>query len=426
MWATILIYLFYAVLCSYLVVRIPLIRNSGLKPKVIIALFVLKLIGGLLYYYINTVRYYGADSHSTFVQTAEYLHQAYTNPQYFWHYFFKGWSSFHIDENIFSKKNSIGWSNLGNQLNFRFSIICNFLSCSKETVNYIFYNLVFFIGQIALFRFFANIYPSKKTIILLLLCFLPSIWFWCSGVHKDGFVLCFIGLMLFYLQRFKTIGHKKYFMYAMLFLLLCLLIRYYIIIALFPCLVMLLLSYKFPKQKLAIFILGTIVFIFAFFSISSIIPGIDPPAIICKKQAEFLSLIKGKSYVQTNPLLPTASNFLENLPISLNHCLMRPYLWEASDGMYFISGLETLCMFLGIIILIIGLQKSVVQDEYFWFCFIFSMLMFIIIGYIVPFSGAFIRYRSEYLPLIFGVLIGNNRWQFLDNWSEKAHRYLFL
>ena len=73
MWVSLLLFLFYALVCSYLILRMPIIKQSGIAPKVILALFIIKLIGGLCYHYINTVRFYGGDSHGLFLETETYL-----------------------------------------------------------------------------------------------------------------------------------------------------------------------------------------------------------------------------------------------------------------------------------------------------------------------------------------------------------------
>jgi hypothetical protein len=425
MWVSLLLFLFYALVCSYLILRIPIIKQSGIAPKVILALFIIKLIGGLCYHYINTVRCYGGDSHGLFLETETYLKTAISNPSAFWRYFFLGWSGFHFDQNIFSQENAASWSNLGNQINYRFSTIANFLSFSHEAVNYIFYNFIFFIGQIALFRVFAKQFPSRKSLILLVSMLLPSIWFWCSGVHKDGFVLSFIGLFLYYYYQYLQSYIFRYKLYAGIFLLFAILIRFYLSISLLPCAAILIAANYFPKKATAIFGLGLLFYLISFFGIATLLPSINPPAIIIQKQEAF-SLLKGESFIDTPTLLPTTNSFIKNLPTAFNHCLMRPYIWEAKDTMYFLCALETMMIFILLVLLFIKIKKESYQHPLFLFCISFSLIMFIIIGYIVPFSGAFIRYRSEYYPFIFSVFIGCSNWTILEKLEEKLKTFIFL
>jgi hypothetical protein len=420
MWIFILLFIFYTIICSFLVSKNAIVKASNIPSKVIITLFLIKLSGGLLYHYINTVRFYGGDSHQLFIETVDYLN---TDSTYFWNYFFKGWSGFNWNENIFSVANAKSWSNLSNQVNYRFLTICNVLSFKTEIINYIFYNTIFFIGEMALFCTFQKSFPNRKSLILIFIFCTPSIWFWCSGVHKDGFVLSFIGFLLYYCMKYFDTKKWKYGIGIILFLFANISIRYYITIALLPCLLLYLLASKKPKHSVFIFTLGLLLFIISFFNLSAF-TSINPPEIICFKQADFLSA-KGDSYIPTSPLQPTAISFLKNIPMALNHCLMRPYIWESKDTMYFICSVETFILFTLLLFLLFKIPLVKWRHPLFLFCICLSMIMFIIIGYIVPFSGAFIRYRSEYYPFIFGVLLGSSKWKILDLADKKADSFIF-
>jgi hypothetical protein len=420
MWIGIFLYIFYTIICSFLIQKNTIVRASGLSTKVVVGLFIIKLLGGLCYHYIHAVRFYGGDSHALFSETVAYLH---TDRAYFWHYFFKGWSVFKTNENVFSVTNAISWSNLGNQINYRFLTICNVFSLETEVVNYIFYNAIFFIGEMALLQVFAKIYPHRATLILIFIFFTPSIWFWCSGVHKDGFVISFIGLLLYYTMRWMDTKKRKYLLQSIFFLIATITIRYYLAIVLVPFYFYYLLSLYYPTKSFMIHAIGVSFFLLFFFNINTI-TSINPPNIICIKQTEFMHL-NGSSYISNPKLQPTAFSFLENLPFAINHCLMRPYIWEAKDGMYLLSAIEILLLFITLLFLIFGIRKAALHQPLFLFCICFSFFMFVIIGYIVPFSGAFIRYRSEYLAFLFSVCIGSSQWALLQKIEEFLKRKLF-
>jgi hypothetical protein len=280
-------------------------------------------------------------------------------------------------------------------------------------LTYVFYNAFFLIGILAFYRFFAHYFPQRKNTILVFLICLPSIWFWCSGVHKDGFVVTFLGLSLYYLLRYCQRKKIRYGISFLFFVLATALIRYYLIVFLLPFLGMYLLSLYKEKHAVKIFVFGSLLFVILFFNFQVFFPNIYPAQFILLKQASFNSL-HGGSFITAPKLEPNWLSFAKNIPVALNHCMMRPYIWEAKDAAYICSALETVFIFISLVGLLLSNKIKNYRQSLFLFALFFSTVMFIIIGYIVPFSGAFVRYRSEYFPLLFGVLIGGSSLVFLD------------
>jgi hypothetical protein len=59
-------------------------------------------------------------------------------------------------------------------------------------------------------------------------------------------------------------------------------------------------------------------------------------------------------------------------------------------------------------------KKNIVWDPLCWFCLVFSISMFLVIGYTVPIIGAFVRYRSIYFILLLIPLACNVDWKKLS------------
>ncbi len=381
------------------------IKNIGLKHHVISALFILKIAGGILYHYIMTVRFYGGDSHGYYMEVIGHLQNLSVNWREELKFFFTCWTSIEWQQNLYSKQNAIAWSDIGSQLNIRIMYVSNILSFGRETVNIIFYNFLFFLGQLALFKTLYLIAPAKKHLLLITVFLIPSVWFWCSGMHKDGFILSLVGMLVLALYNWQKNYGTKYLVYIILALAGLFCIRYYTCLLIVPILITYFTAYYF-QQKLAIwktYLIGFLVSAGCFFVIPIFTKNINPAEMVSYKQTQFLQL-KGNSYIAMDTLQPNLKSFIVLAPKALNRSLLRPYLTDSKDFMYFITSLETILLFGLMLYLLFGAKKMTTHKSLIYFMLSISLIMFLIIGYIVPFSGAFIRYRAAYYPLFFGAL----------------------
>jgi hypothetical protein len=379
--------------------RVPLVAHCGLNKKTLVVLFTVKLLGGLVYYYVMMTRFYGGDCHALYLETSLAIKT--DEPIQLLRRVFTEWSEFRLDENVFSTHNSKSWTDIGRQLHFRFNLLCNIATGSREIVNIVPYCTVFFVGSVALYRAFQSSFSKREPLFLMAIFLIPSVWLWCSGMHKDGFVLSFIGLMQYeYSKTQRSTSRKPWLKFCLYGLLACAM-RYNIAVGLVPCMLLMVITRLLPGISVRkIFAMGLTLYAVIFFGISTIFPRINPVQQVCQKQIEFYQL-DGGSELDHIALKPSVSSFVANLPIALNHVLLRPYPSEIVDAMYGISAFETYVITILIIICLWLLDGRKTDHAMIQFALCCSAVLYLLIGYIVPFHGAFIRYRSEYLPLIF-------------------------
>jgi hypothetical protein len=253
------------------------------------------------------------------------------------------------------------------------------------------------------------LFPNKK-FTLVISCFLiPSFLFWCSGIHKDGLLFLAIAFIMYHMQKLmqSTPFEWKRVLYISVWLLLIWPMRNYVTVALLPALLAWLLTKKFKKKAWLAFILVYTFFGCLFFTSRYIHPKINLPLSFSIRQNEFLQL-KGNSYLPTTHLLPGLKSFIHNLPEALNHSILRPYPTEIKNLQYLAAAIEVL-----LFILLIGFYfirgRNVFKQPVVLFAFFFSLSLFLIIGYIIPFIGAIVRYRSILLPLIISPLLASIR-----------------
>jgi hypothetical protein len=271
----------------------------------------------------------------------------------------------------------------------------------------VFFNFIFFFGVIGYYRLMNELYPGKSKLILLSLFALPSFLFWSSGIHKDGLLFSAIGLFLFYLHRSlqSKFSLKKILLLTVLLLLLFSL-RNYIALALIAILPAIFLMHHYPNKKLLFISALLITGITLFFLAKYIHPSLDFPKYIVEKQGEFLEL-RGGSEVAVQKLQPTFIGFISFTPTAIDMALLRPHLGEWKNLSYIPASIELVLFWLICVLCIIYRRKDSSYSAVIAGSLIFCLVIMLLIGYTVMFSGAIVRYRALLMPLILTPLLLN-------------------
>jgi hypothetical protein len=234
--------------------------------------------------------------------------------------------------------------------------------------------------------------------------------FWCSGIHKDGWVLAFIGYAFLAAVRWQKTRKAYYLFYMITALLLLFTTRYFVFLCLLgPWLFWLILDQT--KYKIRWFALLYGLMLLLVFSLGKI-SSIEPINLIIAKQQSFFSL-RGYSDMQTPILENNFGSFVLNLPSALDHVFLRPYLSFNSPLKYQVAAMDAWLVCLFSIVLLFNLKRNQANKFSFIMLFTFSLSMLLFIGYTIPNCGALVRYKSEFTPLWLSALIGLSDLNFL-------------
>ena len=256
----------------------------------------------------------------------------------------------------------------------------NLISQGNYYINALLFNLITFWGHYWLFVFLVNIFPgARKKLFAAIFLFLPAI-FWLSGIRSDGLLFFFFSLFLLHLQRknwaWMLAGFAGVFImrpqFAVLFG-----------VALIPYLV----SLKWKYSPLKIFTASYVVAIVLFFAL-----GFQEAVAV--KQQQFLHL-NGTKF-EMNKLEPTVKSFIKALPAAFNHTFLRPYPWETKNILQLFYSLEMIFCWLLLLFMIFNIHpawKRRLCHPVTLMLLFFSISLYIITGYIVPFPGAITRYK---------------------------------
>lgn len=240
---------------------------------------------------------------------------------------------------------------------------------------------------------------------------MPSVLFWGSGLLKDGLIFFATGCTLLFLYRL-TSYRTKIFLYGFLFLA-CLIflmtIKFHNYILLFPLLVAYGLTMVNPQKIFLKFSAITAMYFIALINMDLILPHFGLMDLIAKKQFEFLELNKmysPGSEIALSTLYPSVKSLILNAPEAYYHSFFRPFFFESKSPLILFAGFENLFLLLALVVSLMGYRKSDMRfSPILYLAVFYVLLLFLLIGLVVPVMGAMVRYKAQALPFLFFVLV---------------------
>ncbi|MGI8583527.1 MAG: hypothetical protein ACR2KX_15115 [Chitinophagaceae bacterium] len=403
-----LFFFIYLGLFCLLLTKIKFINKAGIDKGTIIIFFLIRIVAGIINGYINLYHYQGTD--------AEFFHQAGISEYHLLlntpkEYFTNIFKNHHQNSGFLDITDSF-WNNLRSDLMIKLLTFFNILSKGNFFINTIFYNFLIFFGSISFYRIFINLFPDKKTLLILVLFLLPSLIYFTAGIHKDGFIFLGLGIScynLFYL--IKDGFSLKKIIWILMGLTIIFFLRNFVLITLLPAITSWIIAEKNKKFILQTFVVVYLFFIVLFFNLGSLHSSLNLPKYVSERQIAFVQIAKdSKSAININPLFPGFRSFLNNSPQALNHTLMRPYLTEKFTLLYIPAAIEIFIYPVLFLIFLLFRSRTKKPDAFIYFGIFFSLSMFLMIGYTIPIIGAIVRYRSIYFPFLIIPIVCYTNW----------------
>ena len=304
------------------------------------------------------------------------------------------------------------WNDLRNNIIIKFLSVCNIFSRGNYYINSLFFNFFCFLGHVAFYRVFIQIYKKQQLAVIACCFLLPSMLYFTSGVQKDGIVFTTLGFLSY--TVFKSLRQnyfsKKNLLIILLALTVLFLIRSYVLLNVLPALIIWILVAKFKRPVFKSFAIGYIILGLIFFNFN--VKNINPLKTVTQKQADFFTLPAASTQIKLDTLYPNFKSFLYNAPQAYNHLLLRPYLTELPAKSLLPINIELVFYQLFFILFIVFKRKKEEKETnpFILFGIFFTLTMFLFIGYIMPNLGSIIRYRSVYLPFLITPVICNIEW----------------
>lgn len=287
----------------------------------------------------------------------------------------------------------------------------NIFSGGNYYINTVFFNFIVFWGHYWLFSLLVKTFPGKRLPLLLIIFFFPPVLFWLSGIRADGLLLFFLGLLLWQFNKWLLQRKGSQLFLCVLAVLGILIFRNVLVLLLAPALLAWLISARYHRKPLPVFVGAYALGALLFFASAWISPGLNAPRMIAERQQEFMQLQGTRFHLDT--LQPTVAGFAQVLPQAAANTFLRPYVWEAKGPLQIMTALEVLCFWLLMLAPFVRKDKTwkdLPALPLAWCCLFFGISLYLFIGYTVPFPGAIVRYKAlgELLLLVLPVLC--TRW----------------
>jgi hypothetical protein len=320
---------------------------------------------------------------------------------------------------FFGSKDSY-WNDLKSNVFIKFLSILDIFSFGHYYVNVIFYSFISLFGPMALYRVTTDLFNTRKLTLLISVFFVPSFFYWSSGLHKEGLLFVGVALILFHIY----FAHKEQkwkasrWLGILLGLTILLLLRNFVLALIVPAILGWILANRWSNHGLASFVGVYLVCSVCFFGLRYIEPALDFPQAVVNKQQAFLQLV-GNSSININHLEPTVTSFLINTPQAIMLSAARPYPSDVHHLLSLAAATETILFWLLLLLfLAFPLRQKVASKTTIYFCLFFSISLLLAIGFSVNNIGAIVRYRSIVLPLVVTFMVMHT------NWSKPAKYFI--
>lgn len=400
----IFIFIFYLSLSILFFSYYGIEKNTGLSIKVIIALFTIKVLCGCINLYVHFYSVVTNDVGFFFWQSINELKAMHNNPKHFFYEWLVNWGDIRVGFDLSSPLCNVFWKDLGILVHSKFMTLANILSLGNQYVNVIIYNIPFFLGQLLLYKSFYQIQPHKKGLMVLSIFLVPSVLFWCSGIHKDGWVLAAFGVIIYSMSKFAVQKNRKYLLSLAFGLFFLFIVRYFYMVTLLPLLIMWFCVQN-RKHKTRYYLGALLLSLLLFFNIQKIIPDINPMKLIQSRQAEFFGKI-GYSDIRTPILENDFYSYFRNLPTAINHIFLQPPFSTSSPIKYQISSIDNYFTLIIMLILTLFIKRKNLSNAMYLSLLLYALSIYLFIGYTIPNCGALVRYKSEFTALLLASLVG--------------------
>jgi hypothetical protein len=286
-----------------------------------------------------------------------------------------------------------------------------------------------FTGAWALYRTFTDLYPKLYKQFALAILFMPSVFFWGSGILKDSITFGCLGWMAYtaYLIFFK--GRNIFWNSAVLFFTgyLAIMLKAYIVISFVPALLFwIFFTYRSKIQNQFIKVVSgpalfTIALLFAFLMVQLLgaefsrysLQNVMETAETFQSWHGYLAENANASGYTLGEFDGSLGSMITKIPAAVNVTLFRPYLWEVNNIVMLAAALESLLL-LGFTLYILirnGVGRtitSILTNPTVFFCLFFAIAFAFAVGFTTYNFGALVRYKIPCIPFFLaGLMILN-------------------
>ena len=368
----------------------------------------------MLYGYLF-MRFYGGDDTWQFhtLSLVEYNKLLHHPLQFIRDTFTETGGSFSLDA-AYSTTNSF-WNDFEEVIFIRMLVLFDVLSFGNYYVNVVLFCFVIYLGHLLLYKLMAGYQPEATNFLLAGIFFYPVVLFWVSGIRKEGLLLLGMATVLYYFD--KLMQRKGRFITNILVcgaaLVMLWLIRNMVVLCLAPALLAWFLRSRTGLRSLVVYpvVYGLC---FCLFFFGDLVPHVPDMAQKLADRQHSFNELQGNTRLSLDSLDSTPFSYIRVLPQALNHGFFQPYLWQSKSPLHLVSALDVF-LFFGFGAFCFYCRKKdwkhIIRSPLVMTCLLTALAGYLIVGYTIPFPGAFVRYKSIFEILFiscFAAIAGNS------------------
>ena len=392
--------------------------TDGVSRKYFIPGLTLKVIGAISLGLIYQFYYKGGDTLNYFNRGSKYIWEAFRESPV------KGlqliFANGEYNPDTFKYASEIMYYNdLPSYFVVRVASIFDIITFHTYSATAVLFAVFSFSGLWAMYTVFYRMMPKMHLQLAIAIFFIPSVFFWGSGLLKDSITLGALG--------WGTYAFAEIFLFrrnvlpGSVILLISFFILYeikiYILLCLIPALMIWFYLSTLGKIKnivLKTMVLPfTIIFLFVggYYSVKLIGEenhryNLDRLSYTAESTARWLSYVsekQGGSGYTLGDFDYSTSGILRKTPAAIWVTLFRPYLWEAKNLVMFLSAIESLLLLIFTMFAIGSVMTkrrivSLISNPIVIFCLVFSITFAFAIGLSTYNFGTLVRYKIPMMP----------------------------
>ena len=310
------------------------------------------------------------------------------------------------------------------------------ITFSSYSATAVLFSVISFTGMWMLFLTFYKQYPHLHRGIALATFFIPSVFFWGSGLLKDTIVLGCLGVATYYIHELFIMRRMSF--RAILILLLAVVVifkvRVFVLQAFLPAVLLWIMAnnFRFIRPmflKIMIMPFGVaILFLSAYYAVVKVgehdakysVAKLAQTSRITAFDIGFYSGRNAGSRYSLDIVQWTPEGMALAAPAAINVTLFRPYLWEIRNPFMFMAALESTFLIL-FTLYVLGKNLrhifSALSNQNVLFCMSFSLTFAFAIGISTFNFGTLTRYRIPLLPFYLLALI------IMSNYSKRERKF---
>jgi hypothetical protein len=297
---------------------------------------------------------------------------------------------------------------------------CSLLTAHSYAANAVIFAAVSFSGIWAMYRSFYKLFPGLHREFAIAMLFIPSVFFWGSGILKDTITLGALGWATWAIVRIFFEKRGVFMAAAVLFFSLYTIysIKIYIVLCFLPAAILWIFlanAERIRSPVLRILIapvmlaLGGVLGYYAMVEIGADNArySLDKVSETAEVTARYLTYVGesqgGSVYTLGDDYDFSPVGMLRKFPLAVNVTLFRPYLWEAHNVVMLLSAFESLATLLLTLVVIYqaglkNLLKYLAAKPVITFCLIFAIAFSFAVGISTYNFGSLVRYKIPMFP----------------------------